>query len=111
MRETPDTFVNVKTIHTQKLGKRAREVIQELYLMKNIKHPAILNIQKIYRENEKLYIITPCFSGKNLKTFIKGENRLNERQIANIVQQILEITKRLSVDGIQDNQRSNLEDL
>jgi serine/threonine protein kinase len=91
----------VKTIHLLKLKHRARDVLEEMFFMRSIRHPQILNITKIYKEDEKLMVITPYFKGKNLKAYLKSDNRLTERQIGKIVKQILEITRHLVVEGVQ----------
>jgi calcium-dependent protein kinase len=98
--------VLVKTIHLLKLKKKAKHVMEELYLLKNIKHDKIYSISKIYREDQKLFVISPDVKGKNLRYFMRSDNRLTETQIAYIVKQIFEIIKYLIFDSAKQRETS-----
>jgi len=94
----PGKKVLVKTLHLLKLRKYAKEVIEELMLLKYLKHPQIHPISKIYRDGEKLYIMRHVVEGVNLKHFMKRENRLSESQVADIITQIIKIVKYIKID-------------
>jgi serine/threonine protein kinase len=102
----PDKRVLVKTIHLDKLRKKSKDVMEELYLLKNIKHDQINSISKIYSEDEKFYVVTPDVKGKNLRYFMRSENRLTEAQVAFIVKQIFEIIKYVIFDSVKKRESS-----
>lgn len=89
-----------------KLKKKSKEVMEELYLMRHISHHQIASIQRIYKDEDKLYVLSERVEGKNLKFYMDQENRLSEREISYIVQQILDIAKHIIVDGVMQGHNS-----
>lgn len=80
--------------------------MEELYLMRHISHHQIASIQRIYKDEDKLYVLSERVEGKNLKFYMDQENRLSEREISYIVQQILDIAKHIIVDGVMQGHNS-----
>ena len=74
--------------------------------MKHIAHHQIASIQRIYKDEDKLYVLSERVEGKNLKFYMDQENRLSEREVSYIVQQILEIAKQIIVDGVMQSRNS-----
>lgn len=76
--------------------------------MRHISHHQIASIQRIYKDEDKLYVLSERVEGKNLKFYMDQENRLSEREISYIVQQILDIAKHIIVDGVMQGHSSLL---
>lgn len=75
-------------------------------MMRHISHHQIASIQRIYKDEDKLYVLSERVEGKNLKFYMDQENRLSEREISYIVQQILDIAKHIIVDGVMQGHNS-----
>ena len=63
-------------------------VLNELYILKKIDQQNVIKIYEFYSDEKNFYLITEYCSGGDLYTATKNQN-LSEKQVANIIYQIL----------------------
>lgn len=108
-RHKPKLKFVVKTISILKLKKRAKDVLEEVFLLKNINHPQISRILKVYKQADKLYVLKKQTKGVNLANYMQEHNRMTETQVASVIRQILEIAKFILIDNIKSKKAALVE--
>ena len=69
-------------------------VLNELYILKRIDHQNVIKIYEFYSDDKNYYLITEYCPGGDLFRYTKDKN-LSEKQVANIVYQILLVLNNL----------------
>jgi serine/threonine protein kinase len=80
----------------QRLPKRVTNCFREFDILKDLSHPNIITIEKVFRSNNTIYIFEELITGGDLFSFIEfKDGRIDSLQAATIIYQILKGIKYL----------------
>ena len=83
-------IVAIKKISINK-KKNKNEVLKEVELLKQIKHPNIVNYYNYYKDEDDIYIVMEYLEGGTLKNYIASQNnQINENDARIIIKQLLQ---------------------
>jgi serine/threonine protein kinase len=81
--------VAIKIITKSKLSvKQSTSIETEISSLKNLSHPNLIQMFQVYRDKEKIYIITELCEKRDLRRWIQ-ENPFNEKQIRKFLMEIV----------------------
>ena len=84
-------IVAIKSFNKKKLkNEHAKlKILQEIELMKNLRHSSVVKLLDTFETNEYLLIIMENISGGDLLSFVKKRTKLNEKICKHIFKQLL----------------------
>lgn len=88
-------LVAIKIIKVKDIRRQFKYLYNEMLTLKHSDHPNIIKLHEIFREGNKIYLVTEYFHGMNLFEYLQRKTRVKECKSAVIVQQILKAIKYL----------------
>jgi len=65
------------------------KILQEVYILQNVKHANIIRLLEVFEENEQLFIVMEYASNGDLLKHLKNKGRMNEKNAKIIFKQIV----------------------
>ena len=91
--------VAVKIINQYLLNDIERTRLErELHIWKSLNHPRIIQLKKVYHENQKCYIVCDLCDQGNLLEFLNNVKKLNELEAKKIFKEICQGVYYLHID-------------
>jgi calcium-dependent protein kinase len=90
----------VKTIDKRKFKKHLETLVGEISILKDLDHPNIISCYDVYEDVKFIYIVIDYCSGGELFDKIIAADAYNERDAANLMQQMFKSVSYLHQRGI-----------
>jgi len=68
-------------------------IFQEIWCLNKLDHPNIVKLHEVYFEGNKIYLVMDLVEGTSLYDYINNHDELEEKEIRNVVNQLLRTIK------------------
>lgn len=99
-KHSNQTF-SVKSIKKQGFSYEEfkRQVMNEVYVLQNVRHQSLLKLNYIFEDDKKIHIITDLYTGGELISNKKGNLKLQLQEIKSILFKLLDAVRELHFKG------------
>ena len=87
-------------------GDEERDASKEIEIHADLDHPFIMNIVEYFKSKFCIFLVTEFFDGKNLSDYIVESDKFEEKDIINIIRQLLVVTNYAHKRGIMNRNLS-----
>jgi len=92
----------VKVIEKSKLvsDNHVKGVVREVSILRKLKHPSIVKLERVYEDEDKVYIVLERIRGQSILKKLERDERIVEEQALKITRKVLEVLDYLNSQQI-----------
>ncbi|CAI2387395.1 unnamed protein product [Moneuplotes crassus] len=98
--KNPDLKVAVKSIRLENIKSLFHSFASEVYTLKKIDHPNVVNIIEIFREESEIHIVMEFIEGVELFRYLLMSEKFEESKAAIVIRQLVKVVKYINSLGI-----------